>query len=160
MKWSVALTPEQIAFAHERATSMSINAHSRGAIDSVAPKTPEQDERVTYLGMEGEYAVALMLGQPWPQSFDRDTPDLQPDIEVRATERPKGCLILRERDMRDKADRRYVLVIKYDRTFKAMGWIRPRECVSHPFTNPGGLRPARFIKQALLHPMEEWEGAS
>lgn len=101
-------------------------------------------------GACGELAVAKMLNKYWAPSVNtfHNVPDIQPNIEVRTTERPDGSLIVRDND---PEDRYYVLVVGVPPTMDVRGFIRGSEAKRDEFLrNPGGRRRSWFVPQSSL----------
>ena len=146
------LTAREENLCRARALLEQYEAERRGAKDSVAEKEAAEDLRVAMLGATGEMAWSIYSWGEFPVRGDRHAADFRPDIEIRTTDVKNGRLILRERDVNDKANRRFVLIqVLPDRRFMFAGYVRPREVLDVPLTDPRGLHPARFVPQDDLH---------
>ena len=108
-----------------------------------------------FIGACGEMAVGKASGTffvPSVNTFHR-VPDCLGDCEVRSTDIADGCLIVRGNDA---DDRRYVLAIVTDTKVHLIGWISGREAKQPEFArDPHGQRPAWFVPQGSLHPINE-----
>lgn len=79
-------------------------------------------------------------------------PDCLHDIEVRATARPDGRLIVRDND---DSSRRYVFCTVTGQTVTFVGWLYGHEAKKPAYmTNPNDYRPAWFVPQSALHDIE------
>lgn len=157
-----ALTPleEDECLTHAREKSAASRGPSRvrrarrERQDSVNQKSLEQHLAADIVGARGEKAWSIFWGVPWPKRInDFTNPDFDPDIEVRTTRTDPPELILRTRDMREKAHRRYVLIQeRADGCHRLWGWVRPQE-VYHLHAEDRGSRgtPARFVPTYELH---------
>jgi len=84
-------------------------------------------------------------------------PDCLHDIEVRATARLDGRLIVRDNDAND---RRYVFCTVTGNVVNIVGWMFGHEAKQPAFlSNPNDYRPAWFVPQAKLRPLETLEFA-
>jgi hypothetical protein len=116
------------------------------------------EEEVT--GAAGELAVGKWSGSffvPSVNTYHR-VPDCLEDVEVRSTRLAKGCLIVRDNDA---DDRRYVLAIVDGDTIRLAGWMHGRDAKCDEwFQNPHERRPAWFVPQEKLRPMEELQATA
>lgn len=79
-------------------------------------------------------------------------PDCLHDIEVRATARLDGRLIVRDNDA---LDRRYVFCTVTGNTVTFVGWMYGHEAKKPAYeNNPNNYRPAWFVPQSVLRSME------
>jgi hypothetical protein len=117
------------------------------------------------LGARGELAFCIATGTKWGATLSsfRDSPDVEPDFEIRTGRRP--FLKLRPDDPTDRRtrDRRYVLLTPSDpayrdahlpdgASFDIHGWLRGTEATGEPMTDPGNRgRPAFFVPDDRLH---------
>lgn len=111
----------------------------------------------------GEIAVAKILGlkwDGWADSFN-DKPDLPPDWHVRATDHPRGRLIVHEPEydedgicVREKPGR-YVLALVADLpAVDVAGYLESGNARRKKWwKDPKGGRPAYFIWRSDLKPM-------
>lgn len=154
------LTEEEEARAADVAARRQASSTKGNLTDYLGQRDPAND----LLGARAELAVAIALGIEWPASVNTFThePDLPPDIEVRAARktflkiRPKEVASPRLRDRRyalvtpGRAD--YVSEYQAGASFVLWGFLRPREVVGEPLSDPGDLnRPAYFIRADRLH---------
>lgn len=147
------LTREEEAECLEHAIMKSRASRGKRK-DSAFEKTLEQHRAADLRGARGEKAWSIFWDIEWPKRIDDFVnPDFDPDIEIRTTQMDPPELILRTRDMREKAHRRYVLVHeRWDMALRIVGWVRPQE-VEDFQTEDRGQRgaPARFIPVRSLH---------
>lgn len=108
-----------------------------------------------FVGACGEIAVAKARGEFFVPSVNtfHDTPDVPGGYEVRGTDNEAGCLIVRDND---RDDRKYILAILDERGVTLLGWLSGEEAKEDRWVrNPNGYRPAWFVPQACLRPIEE-----
>jgi hypothetical protein len=109
------------------------------------------------IGACGEIAVGKFLGAffvPGVGDYHR-RPDCARDIEIRATHRQDGSLIVRDND---HPDRRYVLALVDGLTVRLAGWLHGKEARRLEWhTNPNAYRPAWFVPQSALKPMNTFQ---
>lgn len=106
--------------------------------------------KIDVLGACGELAVAKAVNQFWSPSVNtmHKGADVGTDIEVRTTDKPDNCLIVREED---NPDRWYFLVIGNPPHMSVRGFIRGRNARQDAWLrNPHGHRPAWFVPQEFL----------
>jgi hypothetical protein len=104
------------------------------------------------VGACGEIAVGKAFGEFFVPSVNtfHERPDVMRDVEVRATDRADGCLIVRDND---DPGRRYVLAIVDGARVELRGWLRGSEAQQERYLrNPNGHRPAWFVPQSALRP--------
>lgn len=110
------------------------------------------------VGACGEIALGKASGSwfvPSVNTFHR-VPDCFGDVEVRATDRPDGSLIVRDND---HDDRRYVLAIVSAPEVSLVGWMRGGDCKRPEFIrNPNGYRESWFVPQSELLDMSVFLG--
>jgi hypothetical protein len=107
------------------------------------------------VGACGEMAVAKGLGKFWSPSVNtfHAIPDLAASIEVRATERLDGSLIVRDND---DDHRYYVLVVGTPPTLNVVGYLSGADAKKDRFArDPHGHRPAWFVPQSELKPIRK-----
>jgi hypothetical protein len=111
-------------------------------------------------GACAELAVALALGLEWTGENQFQPPftlpDVGDDIEVRQVGRGNR-LVLRfdERDISDKAERRFVLAEGWAPSFSIHGWARPAEAKRDEWRT---IYPERLVWEmpaTHLHPLED-----
>ena len=129
------------------------HTHTRTHTDSVGEKTLEQHRAADLRGARGEKAWSIFWGVEWPKRVrDYVNPDFDPDSEIRTTQMNPPALVLRNRDMKEKANRRYVLIQELGDHHVIWGWVRPKEVRDIRLEDPGNRKaPARFIKTGDLH---------
>jgi hypothetical protein len=106
------------------------------------------------VGALAELALAKFLGVYWDGAVrvqERTEGDVGP-FQVRATEIPKGSLILHERD-RDEAI--FHLVVVEGATCRLKGFITGAEGKRPGFWDDSKPHPAFFVPQSALHPVSE-----
>ena len=99
-----------------------------------------------------ERAAAKATGCYWNQEVDPDYPGDVGVWQVRHTPRADGCLILHERDSDESV---FILVTGTMPTYRVCGWITAHEGKQPAHWREDTGRPAFFIPQAALRPMEE-----
>jgi hypothetical protein len=122
-------------------------------------RDPEQTEikRMTndIIAVMAEIAVAKALGiffVPPLNTFHKE-PDIQPDIEVRATPNRNYSLMIRDND---DLDRKFVLVIVSDLSCMIAGWCYGYERDDlGTVKDPNGMGAAHFVPQSNLRPFDE-----
>ena len=105
-------------------------------------------------GSCAELAAAKATSRYWLASVDfreRTAGDLAGGVEVRATERADGCLILHERDA---DDRPFVLVTGRAPHFDVRGWLRGGDGKRPEWWRSDVRAPAWFVPVAALHPLD------
>jgi hypothetical protein len=104
-------------------------------------------------GALGELVVAKALGRYWAPNVGGY--DYGADVgrfEVRATSKPDGPLIVRDRDSDAAA---YVLVTGTPPCLEIRGWLYGREAKQDRYrAAPAGRPPAYFVPPGELHPFE------
>jgi hypothetical protein len=84
-----------------------------------------------------------------------EKPDYLHDIEIRATSRLDGRLIVRDNDHND---RRYVFATVTGQVVSFHGWLYGYEAKKNSWlTNPNDYRLAWFVPQSALRPIETLE---
>lgn len=84
-----------------------------------------------------------------------EVPDYLEDLEIRATARLDGRLIVRDNDANN---RRYVFATATGQQVVFHGWLYGHEAKQDRWlTDPNGYRPAWFVPQSALHPIETLE---
>ncbi len=105
------------------------------------------------LGAASELAVAKWLGIPWSRSVNTFTSeaDVGEDIDVRATHRPGGSLILRQKD---HPYRWFVLVTGEPPNMALQGYVHGTDAMLPEFwCNPRDYGGAWFVPQSALLPV-------
>lgn len=104
-------------------------------------------------GCCGELAVAKYLGRFWSGAIGDISADDVGVVQVRTTGRESGRLILHPED---KDDRVFILVVGNAPRFDIRGWIIAQHGKRDEFwSDPGTGRPAFFVPQSALKPIEE-----
>jgi hypothetical protein len=102
-------------------------------------------------GACGEMAVAKLLNKFWSPAVNtfHKIPDIEPSIEVRTTDKEKGCLIIRDND---SPERDYFLVIaEPPTTMRVIGYISGSDARNDRWVkDPHSYRPAWFVPQEAL----------
>ena len=109
---------------------------------------------VDVVGALAECAVAKFLDRFWAAAVavqGREEGDAGP-VQVRATTRRQGCLILHERD---RADAEFVLAIVDGATVTLAGWMRGGDGKRPEFWDATKPRPAFFVPQDKLRVMRD-----
>ena len=125
-------------------------------ITDITPNRRDFQERlkIDVQGACGELAVAKGIGKFWSPTVGtfHTEPDIQPDIEVRHTDRADGSLIVRPND---NPDRWYFLVTGTAPEFQIVGYIKGSAARQPAWErDPGGHRPAWFVPQTALIPLQ------
>jgi hypothetical protein len=160
-----ACTPEQLDYCLKKAVeqerleeerTMADPTRRQGAGDARGPM--EQQIQRAYVGLAGELAVAAAYGIPWRGEPDRfkGVPDVG-EWDVRTRTRADYDLPIRE----DDPDRVVILVLAHRIPYlEVAGWYRAGEARRHPEwvrdyqpVGGGAMRPAWFVPQSALHPM-------
>lgn len=119
------------------------------------PKLTSRD--VTMIGKGGEFAVAKLLGLPFPTVASLRAfkgADLGDDIQVRTSD-VQGCrLIVRPAD---NPDHRFVAVqVLGGGRFDVLGWLFGRDCRRPEWARgPNGRPSAWFVDRQHLRPMAD-----
>jgi hypothetical protein len=106
------------------------------------------------LGTSAELAVARWLGVEWSRSVNtfHGEADVGEDVDVRATDRDDGRLILREKD---QPYRWFVLVTGNPPNIFLRGFIRGWDARQDEwYRNPQGYGAAWFVPQSALIPIQ------
>ena len=112
---------------------------------------PSDEWGVDIRGALGEMAVAKWLGVYWSGRFEFRGVDVG-HVEVRTAAKPTHSLILHDRD---PDARPFILVTGTCREFELRGWVYGSEGKRREFwSDPKGGRPAYFVPQSALNPMD------
>lgn len=125
MSHLVVLTPEEILKCESIAVAGFQRAEQNGYRDFTMPWLDKRETH-TY-GACAELAVAKFLGRPWNEfSFkNRKGGDVGTVFEVRSTRTPTNGLVIRPRDLDDRA---YILVLTHrSPVYELVGWLWGRE---------------------------------
>jgi hypothetical protein len=99
-----------------------------------------------------EAALAKSLGRYWLGTGKWKDPDVG-DVDVRATHRPNGRLIIHKED---PEDRRFYFMTGLNGSYELRGWIMGRDAKRDEWwTDPVGGRPAYFVPIAALNPITD-----
>lgn len=102
------------------------------------------------IGVCAEMIAAKYLDKFWTPSVNtfHATPDIEPNIEVRGSDKPHYSLIVRDND---PDDRWYILVLGTPPTMTVIGCMRGAEAKQDKWLkNPGGHRQSWFVPQWAL----------
>jgi hypothetical protein len=103
-------------------------------------------------GALGELVVAKLTGRFWSGAVGDLKADDVGELQVRTSEGLNNRLILHPSDPDDRA---FVLVLGAPPTFKVPGWIMGRDGKNDDFfSDPRGDRPAFFVPQHVLLPID------
>lgn len=106
-------------------------------------------------GVLGELVVASVFGVYWRGAAD-DGSEGQPDdvdgMQVRATPRLDGCLIVHRKDLDDAP---FILVCGIPPTFTIPGWLTGAAAKQLRWWRNDVRSPAYFVPQSELHPIEQ-----
>jgi len=151
----VTLTPEELRFA----ASVGVD-HVIERIVKERRNTFGRPDGLKFdfaiCGMFAELAVAKLLSIDWPSpGFRFDVGEYQ----VRSTERENGCLILHREHFPDgtpydRDDDLFILVVGKAPTFDVIGFIRGKDGKRKEFWKRLIRRPAFFVPQEALTPIE------
>lgn len=111
-------------------------------------------------GAIAEWAVSKALGVPWdPTVGIRWAGAVDGDvgrIEVRSTSLGNGCLIAHDYSFDERI---YLLVLSHRApTFVLRGWLPGSDCKRQEWWRDRAPRPAYFVPQHALRPVEALEG--
>ncbi len=130
----------RMAISNERDLNHA-STYVRGYVERIKQET---------LGACGEMAVCKVIGKFWKPSVNtfHNIADIEPDIEVRSTDRQDGCLIVRDND---PDERWYFLVIGEPPNVTVVGYIRGADARQERWLrNPNDFRKAYFVPQSAL----------
>lgn len=153
----VVLTPEEHGVCIDAVQTRMSESKKQGLNHATTySRTDEKRIEEETVGACGEMALAKALGlggfKPAVNTFHNVT-DLPANIEVRATRRTNGRLIIRDND---PSDRWYFLVVGEPPVMNIVGFILGKDAKRELWlTNPNGYRPAWFVPQSALIPAEE-----
>lgn len=112
----------------------------------------DNDWQLNIEGCLGEFSVALYLRTFWDGKLGALTPGDVGALEVRTTAGENNRLIVHPDDQ-DKAI--FILVTGCNGVYDLRGWIKGVSAKKDQYwTDPAGGRPAFFIPQHALEPME------
>lgn len=149
----VSLTWQEQLFAAQAGVMRRLSALARNRPEPY--QTPKGDAWGNDIESSGaEAAVAKALGRYWlavlqnPQDAKGDVSG----VEVRSTPRMDGRLIVHDRD---KDDSPYVLVRGRFPNYQVVGWMLGRDAKQEKYKRNGDGRPAYFVPDVDLRPMDE-----
>jgi hypothetical protein len=155
MKTITLTLPEQSTALNAAWLRIITSAASGLNHNSTYERTMVKRIQEEFIGACGELAVAKSAGVfflPSVNTFHR-VPDFLSDYEVRSTDLPGGCLIVRNND---DNERRYILATVLDDVVNLVGWIKGSDAKRQEWLrDPGNRRPSWFVPQASLSPIEE-----
>jgi hypothetical protein len=142
----VTIDPVEIAVATVCGTERHRRAQKAGARDRSHVATHD-GLNIHIQGAAAEIAASKHLNRRWLFSaYKPGQADLEPDIEVRSTPRPHGCLVIRQRD---HDDRPYVLVVGQIPSFRVVGWVYGHEAKRYERRPDGSY----WVPQTELPPL-------
>lgn len=147
---NVKLTIKEYVFAAFAGFSRHTENLEAGRIDSRNREGDGYDAHVH--GAVCEFVVAKALGIFWPGPGVLWSADVGGGIQVRSTKREWGSLIVHKEDA-DKAP--FVLVTGCLLNYDVRGWLYGHECKQQGWWSAGDGRPAFFVPQTALKPIEE-----
>lgn len=164
MGLEVELSYPEMLVAGNGGVLRQVNALRKRVNDPDAHHRDPMEAHVS--GAISEWAVCKALGVPWdpvigPKWFSRS---IQPGdvrvgghaIEIRSTSLENGCLIAHDYSFDDRA---YVLVLTARApVYELVGWMLGSDCKQQRFWRDKVPRPAYFIPQRELRPIEELLG--
>jgi hypothetical protein len=139
-KWCVDVANQRLAISNEKSLNHA-STYKRTHLERI-------EQEIT--GACAEMVVAKCLGKFWSPSVNtfHSTPDIEPNIEVRATTRTDGSLVVRDND---SDDRWYILVVGSPPTMTVVGCLRGSDAKQDQWLrNPHGHRAAWFVPQSAL----------
>lgn len=158
----VTLTPWEYKAAVDLAVTRLAVSRDRG-IKDISPRERSWFDllKIDVLGAAGEMAVAKVLDKFWTPSVNtmHRIADIGTDIEVRTSTRSHSSLIVRENDV---DTRWFYLVVGEPPVLDVKGYILGSEAKRDEWFRDGqrdGYRPAWFVPQPYLTPIEEREYA-
>jgi hypothetical protein len=159
----MAPIPIVFTFTKEERQLAMEEGHRRQAVNEAkglrgrnrGPRFGDKALKVHLLGAAGEVAVASYLGLKHElfkeKEAKRGSEDL-PGIDVKTRSRHSYDLIVQKGENPDK---RFVLVTIQDQKTLLHGWCYGEEAMQDRFwADPAGGRPAYFVGQSFLRPME------
>jgi hypothetical protein len=153
----ISLTPEQLAAAEAEAQRRQQQNEARGLRGrNNAPSRGQTALEMHRLGCVGELAVAVFLGLEDSvfanETAVRGSTDLPGGIEVKTRSKSHYDLIVQKRENPSK---KFVLVTFEDQKTLLHGWCYGHEAMDERYwADPAGGRPAYFVPQAALRPIE------
>jgi hypothetical protein len=146
---NITLSPLEYTHAAQAGFLRQAANICKGRADAYGFSGDGYNEHIT--GAIGEFVVSLALGLPWRGPGSLRAPDVG-QLQVRATQRPNGSLILHDGD--NDADP-FVLVTGSFPTFTVRGYIWGRQGKRPQFWNDQIKRPAYFVPQSALRPLSD-----
>ena len=152
----VRLTWREITMGAAVGVARRVRSLAQGLTDSYGYNGEDDVWSREVNGALAEMAVAKHLGLYWDGSVDTfKRPDVG-TLQVRHTVRLDGCLILRPHDPGDGI---YVLVTGQAPMFTIVGCLRGEDGRRDEWVrDPGSVRPAHFVPQSELRPLERISG--
>lgn len=146
---AVALTPNQYLFAAQAGFLRQASNVCKGRQDAHGYAGGGYDIHV--LGAVGEFVVAQALNLFWAGPGTLRAPDVG-RLQVRTRSRSHYELIVHDGDDDDAA---FVLVTGQGLSYQVHGWMYGLEAKARRYwRDPAGGRPAFFVPQADLRPMD------
>jgi hypothetical protein len=152
---SVELSWDELQRAASHGVHRYLTAVERGLVDNVRV-TDRNNLTAHVVGAWGECAAAKALGAWWPRDNlnpDGGKPDVGP-FHVRSTTRGGGRLIVYRADADAEP---FLLVTMRLPRFRLVGWCYGCEAKSEEWwAQREGFRPAFYVPQHVLRPLDEW----
>lgn len=149
------LTDEDIAECDDLAYDQREEAREKRLPDSVLKKPEHRALWAHVVGMRGEKAWARANHIKWPKRIGsyKELPDFDPDIEIRTGGQGYPNMVIRDKEMREIPDRRFVACVLHpDGYYRFHGWCYAYEFKRYPKSDIGGKGvPNRFIHVDDLH---------
>jgi hypothetical protein len=155
----VALTYSEILLAGNAGVMRQVSALRNRRVSLDAHYHDALEGHVS--GAVAEWAVSKWLGVRWDPTIGIGwAGEVEGDalnVEVRSTIIENGCLIAHDYSF---DDRPYLLVLAHRApVFVLAGWLPGSECKDRRFWRANAPRPAYFVPQRELRPVEELRGA-
>lgn len=151
----VRLNPAECRMAAQAGVERRLGAIARSSHEVYGKAAGQDYWTIDVEAVAAEIAVAKHLGLFWgpaeSAAADKAAGDLPGGIQIRWTRRDNGKLILHTRDA---DEHRFVLVCGAMPTFRIAGAIRGRDGKIQDFWWTQAPRPAFFVPQSALEPLE------
>jgi hypothetical protein len=162
----VELTEKEYYYCAMKAAEREMESRRSNLVDPTKREkkaSPFLNLQRSILGNVAEYAVAKHYGGESPLTVNgfKETPDITVhgvSLEVRASSRLDGALIIRKKDLEVK--RPYILAVKYNQDTKVqlVGWLYSDEIDDQYYMSPGDRNIySWFMPQETLRPMSSLE---
>lgn len=156
----VNLTWHELSLAAAAGVRRNLEARRKGRPDTYGKDVSQMEGGwgVHIEGAAAEMAVAKACGRYWDpvwSEIDRTRGDIG-QLQVRSTMRPNGCLLLHPEDSDESM---FVLVTGIAPNFQIRGCIRGHQGKQEQHWRTDTGRPAFFVPQRALQPVELLQGA-